>query len=394
MGLTPAAASAHPPRRSGAAAHHGYPPVPRALPAAEEAEKLLVPPGHDNAFADDVDHTAASPPPGRLRPSSRSLHPRRPWWHPWRPHSAAYAPLLGSDPDPRAPRQRPRGRLSGRTRALAIAAGVLVSASLAWTYLRSPPPGPSSVSAPGLESATALSADDLLGDYLRSSKLILTDPYRLAHLALDPDSIQAPDLDMHAAQAGERTGTLSLPLPPGSGPNTRANPLAVFTPQWAAEPTLAPIPAYRAITANDACLLAWVSDGMICPELREQHGARPSAAPAHLPPIDIVFTWANGSDPLHDQAKQYWAYCMFAHSAPQRDAYCPHPYVSLAEDGAQSLSPHVHEEYRTKLGLFLRDIYPLLRKAETGERDTDYFARRNREKKVGYSHSRFLYVSP
>lgn len=190
------------------------------------------------------------------------------------------------------------------------------------------PPAPS---APPRPSHTA---HELLGSYLTSSHVQLTDPYRFAMLTVDPDTVDAPalDVDLDAEhKSGWAVNRLSSSSSEwGYDPHRGVNPSVVYTPQWAVNDTLTPVGAYRAIMEDDQCLVQWVKHGIICPALRAKYGAArggdptPRQAPSHMPPIDMVVTWANGSDPLHDQARQYWAYCVSS-TAPARSEYCPEP---------------------------------------------------------------------
>lgn len=349
--------------------------------------------------------------------------PPQPSWLPWATSPAlSSVPLLpappSATPPPRFPRCRPR--LPRSTRLLALlallavvptvyilrhASWSVIAAARADDYIALHPAAP--------QAPRNLSSAHLLGSYLTSADYELVDPFLLSHAMATSQTIYAAPLDLDLPRANKSGLALhphSHDLGIAPGPEG-INPSVVFTPQWASEHQLAPIPAYSAITEDDACLVQWIAEGTLCPALQQRYGAQElSHAPSHMPPIDIIFTWVNGSDPLHRHAKQYWAYCLSASDAPARQNYCPQPYGppgrpdqrhdaaaqaeadadADADAGAEAAALSLDPDRKSKFDRFLTDIYPLLRGVETGVRDRDYYVRRRREQNIGYSSQRFF----
>mgnify|MGYP000315384111 FL=1 len=136
-----------------------------------------------------------------------------------------------------------------------------------------------------------------------------------------------------------------------------------YLPDWypssPQEEELQEVESYRWIMEDEECLDNWIAKGTICRKMDSSHPLmrKPKSSTAAAPtlPIDIVFTWVNGSDPLHQQARKYWLYCLTIHTEA-RNSFCPQGY----DKATGKLANETEEELQKKMDRWLANAYPLV----------------------------------
>ena len=135
-----------------------------------------------------------------------------------------------------------------------------------------------------------------------------------------------------------------------------------YLPDWypssPEEEELQEVESYRWIMEDEECLEEWIGKGTVCSKM-DSSLKRSAAASASAPPIDIVFTWVNGSDPLHQQARKYWLYCLTIHTEA-RDRFCPQGY----DKTTGKLAIESGEALQKKMDDWLANAYPLVQYQE------------------------------
>ncbi len=117
------------------------------------------------------------------------------------------------------------------------------------------------------------------------------------------------------------------------------------------------------LVQDEECLDQWITSATICDRLRpgrasigEASTGSAAVAPSREPPVDIVFTWVNGTDPLHQQSRQYWLYCLTQH-APAHERLCPAGYGKGAKTGGR-LIRESQRELAEKMDRWVRQVWP------------------------------------
>ena len=182
-----------------------------------------------------------------------------------------------------------------------------------------------------------------------------------------------------------------------------------FLPAWYPLTTpaerLSPIESHAWIVGDETCLDEWIAHGMLCDalNLRRQPGGRSTLTEeTRTGMMDIVFTWVNGSDPLHQQASRYWTYCLTS-SSISRDRFCPIGTVSTGNGSSETTDDQQQQPYiladesesqlQAKLTDWLREVYPLIRAEEFDQqpvKDAAFWGRKSVLRQIGAMDMRFV----
>ncbi|KDN53646.1 hypothetical protein K437DRAFT_271559 [Tilletiaria anomala UBC 951] len=206
-------------------------------------------------------------------------------------------------------------------------------------------------------------------------EITVNDPYRIAEIK-GPSKEPAPPADVFDVENGFLPKWYPLP--------------GFSTHELARVEELLPIESQAWLTEEEECLEEWIAQGQLCSKLnvtqnapRDQHTIRLD------PPVDILFTWVNGSDPLHQQSRQYHVYCTTS-TAPAHDELCPKG-VRSQPNGRQELVPESEQELQAKLEKWLQSVWPiLLTKQRILPREREYWTERSKQKQIGVAGMRFL----